>query len=59
MQGQGHGQRHIIIIIIIIVIIIIIFFFIVFKHQPNRDSEKEEIGGLAWKWNRLQWKKQK
>jgi hypothetical protein len=20
---------------------------IIFKHQPNRDSEKEEIGGLA------------
>ncbi len=27
--------------------ITIIIIIIIFKHQPNRDSEKEEIGVLA------------
>jgi hypothetical protein len=33
--------------IIIIIIFIYLFIYCYFKHQPNRDSEKEEIGGVA------------
>ena len=33
--------------IIIVMIIIILFLLLFFKHQPDRHSEKEEIGFLA------------
>ena len=33
--------------LLLLLLLFFYYYYYYFKHQPNRDSEKEEIGGLA------------